>query len=209
VLRARSSTFAAGTARICHAIRVGGADGRLDGTEHPGEGDVDFRRRRVRYPSTLVVGKAEYVGETLWDGPRQLTRDSPGGSWTAIPNGRPTELVPFGSPLWLMYALSGVRDDAQPTSEENVRGVRSRRIALSIDSSTALDTSEVPIDFPRQRGEVFAAEIWIDTDGFIRRVGCALVPAWKRKRYSRRTRWITTEFWDFGVAAIIDVPPLH
>lgn len=65
-------TIAAGTARVLHGIRVNTADGEPAAAERPEAGVVDFVGRRVRFASTIVVGKSEYRGETLWSGARPI-----------------------------------------------------------------------------------------------------------------------------------------
>lgn len=124
--------------------------------------------------------------------------------------------MPFGAPLWLLGALCGAPNDFAVVSEDQVRGVSTTRIRLNLDSGEAERCSPWRLGFPSRRKptDVFPAEVWLDDAGRVRRMGCdwpsplrgRLAQAFSRiqpRGSIKRTSWITTEFWDFGVEVAI------
>jgi hypothetical protein len=217
VSEAPGRTIAAGTARVLHGIRVNAPDGEPAPTERQDAGVVDFVRRSVHYPSTIVVGKSEYPGETLWCGPDLFSRSTAEGSWQQIPLGRvPPGAMPFGGPLWLLGALCSAPKDVAIVSEDQVRGVSTTHISVTLDTRETERCSPWRLGFPSRREptDAFPAEVWLDDNGRVRRMGCDWIDASRgrlgqalhtivAKASGRRTSWVTTEFWDFGVDVVL------
>jgi hypothetical protein len=212
VLDAIPLTLAAGTARVLHALRVRGVDGEPDRTERPEAGQVDFALRRVCYASTQVVGKArQYAGQHLWDGPRHYFRETEQTDWVELKKifGEPPDATPFGSPLWLLGALSGARDDAEIIGEETLRASATTRIRLTVDRARAAELSPFSLEFPPQPLETFPADVSLDEHGRLLRMACRwqVKGPWYMRWYVVTPRWTTTEFWDFGIPVDIPGPP--
>jgi hypothetical protein len=218
VREAPTRTVAARTARVLHGIRIGSAEGELARTERSHPGVVDFERRLVSYASTIVVGRSEYPGETLWEGPNLYSRDAEPQEWRQVPVFRPPRgRMPFGAPLWLLNTLCGTAETAI-VGEEQVRGIATTRIRASVDRDAAGGCSPCDLDFPPQPADAFPAEVWLDEEGRIQRMGCTwpIAPRgvfWRaveqieNKLSPRQLAWITTEFWDFGADVVIPTPP--
>jgi hypothetical protein len=126
----------------------------------------------------------------------------------------PDEAMPYGAPLWLLNALCGTREDATIIGGDAVRSAQTTRVQLWIDVTRARACSTGAIEFPPQPVEAFPAEVWLDQDGRIRRLGSTWPGATDRladKLFRRQGgsfgkssgNWVTTEFWDFGAAVTL------
>ena len=145
--------------------------------------------------------------EQFWDGATLYVRFAPDEDWDELPLlPRPdvsAESVPYNSPLWLLDALG--TDAAEVVGEDEVRGTSTTRIRLTVGTARAVAASPSGLRLPALPADAFPAEIWVDSDGRIWRMGCT----WPTRRLPRflrkRSHWITTEMWDFGTN--IDPPP--
>jgi hypothetical protein len=204
-------TVEAGSARMQHGSRVGAADGPSPPRRRPSEGWIDLRRRRAWFPDVQTLGGEEVSAEQFWDGPTLYVRFSADEAWADLPLMRRSEVpeafVPYSSPWWLLDALCGARDDAQIVEDVDVRGTATTHIRVSVDSVRAVACSPSGLRLPGTRADAFPAEVWLDGDGRLRRMGCTW-PARRRIRFgTRQPHWITTELWDFGTTVNSPPPP--
>jgi hypothetical protein len=135
----------------------------------------------------------------------------PGSGWMPVGQQLPDGPLREPRPLrFLDFLGESAVTDQRVVGEEEVRGVPTRHAVLALE----LDRSVWPQPNPRQPAggllklvwplvERFndprpwgrlAAEVWIDQQGRIRRVGWTLGNA----RTARREMWMRTELWDFG-----------
>jgi hypothetical protein len=211
VVGAVGLTVEAGSARMQHGSRVGAADGPAPTRRRPGEGWIDLRRRRAWYPDVRALGGEDVAAEQFWDGSTLYVRFSADEPWAELPLIRRSEVpgasVPYSSPWWLLDALCGARDDAQIVGDEDIRGTATTHIRLTVDTSRAVMGSPSGLRLPGRDPDAFPAEVWLDRDGRLRRMGCT----WPRRRRiplgKWQPYWITTEFWDFGTAVESPAPP--
>jgi hypothetical protein len=209
VVRAVELTVEAGSARMQHGSRVGAADGPPPPRRPPGEGWIDLRRRHAWFSRVQNLGGEEVAAEEYWDGSTLYVRFTSDEPWAELPLMRRAEVseasVPYSSPLWLLDALCGTRHDAQTVGDEDVRGRATTHIRLTVDAARAVACSPSGLRLPARGADTFLAEVWLDRDGRLRRMGCT----WPRRRRIRLSKtqphWITTELWDFGTA--VDSPP--
>jgi hypothetical protein len=168
-----------------------------------------MRRRRAWVPDVQTLGGEEVFAEQFWDGPTLSVRFSADEPWYESPLMRtsdvPEAFVPYSSPWSLLDALCGARDDAQVVGDEDVRGTPTTRVRLTVDSARAVACSPSGLRRPEAGADAFPAEVWLDGDGRLRRMGCT----WPARRWlrlaKRQSHWMTTELWDFGAA--VDSPP--
>ncbi|MEA2213839.1 MAG: hypothetical protein QOF83_3787 [Solirubrobacteraceae bacterium] len=107
--------------------------------------------------------------------------------------------------MWLL----GARDGAI-IGNEDCRGIPTTRVRLAVSRELADRCSPWPLRWPRDSVTAFPAEVWIDTLGRVRRMGCDWVPLEKgrlqkvveRLRGESPRLWTSTEFWDFGAAML-------
>jgi hypothetical protein len=168
-----------------------------------------MRRRRAWFLDVQTLGGEEVFAEQFWDGPRLYVRFAADEPWYESPLMRrsdvPEAFVPYSSPWWLLDAVCGARDDAQIVGDEDVRGTPTTRVRLTVDSARAVACSPSGLRLPGSGADAFPAEVWLDGDGRLRRMGCTW-PARRRLRLAKRQpHWMTTELWDFGAA--VDSPP--
>jgi hypothetical protein len=211
VVGAVDLTVEAGSARMQHGSRVGAADGPPPPWCRPSEGWIDLRRRRAWCPEVQTLGGEEVSAEEFWVGATMYVRFSGDEAWADSPLMRrpevPEAFVPYSSPWWLLDALCGAGDDAQILGDEDVRGIATTHIRMSVDSARAVACSPSGLRLPLTRADAFAAEVWLDGDGRLRRMGCRW-PARRRIRFgTRQPHWITTELWDFGTTVNSPPPP--
>jgi hypothetical protein len=209
VVRSVDLTVQAGSARMKHGSRVGTADGPAPPRRRPSEGWIDLRRRRAWFPDIQTLGGEEVSAEQFWDGATLYVRFSSDEAWYDSPlmprSEVPEAFVPYSSPWWLLDALCGAHDDAQILGDEEVRGTATTHIRLTVDSARAVACSPAGLRLPGTRADAFPAEVWLDGDGRLRRMGCTW-PARRRIPFgTRQPHWITTELWDFGTS--VDSPP--
>jgi hypothetical protein len=192
-----------------HGARVGSADGPPSPSHRAGEGWVDLRRRRAWFPEARVVAGETVSAESFWDGPTLYVRFASDEPWRELPllrvSGAPAGAVPYSSPLWLLDALCGACGDAQLVGDEEVRDIPTTQIRLTVDTARAMACSPLGLRFPPLRADAFPAEVWLDGDDRLRRMGCAWPTRRRLRLGSSRPHWITTELWDFG--ADVDSPP--
>jgi hypothetical protein len=203
-------TVETGSARMQHGSRVGAADGPVPPRRRPSDGWIDMQRRRAWFPNIQTLAGEEVFAEQFWDGSTLYVRFSSDEPWYDSPLMRRSEVpeafVPYSSPLWLLDALCGARDDAQVVGDEDVRGSATTRIRLTVDSARAVACSPSGLDLPGAGVDAFPAEVWLDGVGRLRRMGCTWPPRRRLRLAERQPHWITTELWDFGTA--VDSPPL-
>jgi hypothetical protein len=192
-----------------HGSRVGAPDGPLPPRRRPSEGWIDLRRRRAWFPDVQILGGEEVSAEQFWVGPTLYVRFSADEPWADSPLIRRSEVpetfVPYSSPWWLLDALCGVRDDAQIVDHEEVRGTATTRIRVSVDSMGAVACSPQGLRLPGTRADAFPAQVWLDGEGRLRRMGCTWPARRPIRSGTRQPHWITTELWDFG--ATVNSPP--
>jgi hypothetical protein len=96
-------------------------------------------------------------------------------------------------PLWLLDALLGARDDAEEVGQEEVRGAATTRYRLTLDLAAADEQLPAGITVPGPSSfrslRARPAEVWIDHDGWIRRMTYD----------AGATDAETIELWDFGI----------
>jgi hypothetical protein len=132
----------------------------------------------------------------FWQVGKHYWRATPEEPYLEVPLMRhdPNTLV-WGSPLWILHALSGVKK-MQTMTTESVRDVETERLALQIDVESAQRCNDVALGLPAFRAEEFSAEVWLDAGGLVRWVS----GRWPSFRRRDRATWVQTEFRDFGVS---------
>jgi hypothetical protein len=203
-----AATVAAGTARLCHEDRVGSPAGPSAPSVTSGEGWVDLRHRRAWCTGLQTLAGESLPVENYWDGPTLYVRFGASEPWRALPlmgsETWPAGAVAYGSPLWLLDALHGAGEGCHTVGDEPVRAVPTTHIRLNVDVDQALRRSPHGLHVPLTYVEAFPAEVWVDADYRIRRMGCTLPARWRWASRQNRAHWVTTEFWDFGTS--VDVP---
>jgi hypothetical protein len=204
-------TVEAGSARMQHGSRIGAADGPVPPRRRSSDGWIDLRRRRAWFSDVQTLGGEEVFVQQFWDGPTLHVRFSGDEPWYESPLMRgsdvPEAFVPYSSPWWLLDALCGARDDAQVVGDEDVRGAPTTRVRLTVDSARAVACSPSGLRLPGAGADAVPAEVWLDGDGRLRRMGCTW-PARRRLRLAKRQPlWMTTELWGFGAAVDSPSPP--
>jgi hypothetical protein len=202
VRAAPGRTRAARTAHMLYGVRRGGTQGERATAPSYSPGVVDFDSLTVTYRSTMVMRGSSASSDVLWRGQDFYSRDTEEMIWRAA--WKPANGMPFGAPLWLLAALCGTRSVTRLGEEEDGDDVL-RGLRLEVNCADARDCSDWLLAFPSRPTEVFPAEVWLDSRGRIRRMGCD----WPRPakgpfarlrstRKQNRLWFITTEFWGFG-----------
>jgi hypothetical protein len=181
-------------------------------------GIVDFATRRAIARVNVRASRlrARRVPRTIYefcDGP-SMAGATTGSGWTQVgqqlPNGPLREPHPL---RFLDFLREGSLTDQRAVGAEEVRGVPTRHAALVLEVDPSVWPQPNP---PEPAGGLLkpvwalvaktrfvdlqpsgrlAAEVWIDQEGRLRRVGWAIGNA--RMKASVNV-WITTELWDFG-----------
>ncbi|MFA9431735.1 hypothetical protein [Egicoccus sp. AB-alg2] len=113
-------------------------------------------------------------------------------------------------PLGLLRQLRGAADDVEELGEEEVRGVRTRHLRVTIDTQRAIeqadeDTRESLRRAVEQLGvpDRYPMELWLDEDALPRRI--VTVTQDDDPTLGSTTREMRTELYDFGEP--VDVSP--
>jgi len=123
-----------------------------------------------------VVGVQPRVQRLAWEPPtahpRRVVGRARAGSISPLMRRSevPEAFVPYSSPWWLLDALCGAGDDAQIVGDEDVRGIATTHIRMTVDSARAVACSPSGLRLPLTRADAFAAEVWLDGDGRLRRM---------------------------------------
>ena len=209
-----------GTARFDASLRQGGAAGAVVPQMAIWAGIVDFARRRaiVRVDVRTGVLRAIRSPRTIYEfceGP-SMAGAMPGSGWMHVGQQLPDDPLREPHPLrFLDFLREGSVTDQRIVGEEDVRGVPTRHAELALELDRSVWPQPNPrepaggllklarplaarFNDPRPWGRL-AAEVWIDQDGRIRRVGWPL----RKARNGRGDMWMRTELWDFGVPTAI------
>jgi hypothetical protein len=186
-------------------------------------GIVDFAARRAIVRVNVGAGRlrARRTPRTIYefcDGP-SMAGATPGSGWTQVgqqlPNGPLREPQPL---RFLDFLREGSLTDQRALGAEEVRGVPARHAALVLEVDPSVWPQPNPPEpaggplklvwplvaktrfIDPQPGGRLPAEVWIDQQGRLRRVGWTIGNA--RMKASVDV-WMTTELWDFGGPAAI------
>jgi hypothetical protein len=203
------------TARFDASLRQGGAADAVVPQMPIWAGIVDFATRRaiVRVDARAGVLRARRSPRTIYEfceGP-SMAGAMAGSGWMQVGQQLPDGPLREPHPLrFLDFLRQGSVTDQRVVGEEDVRGVPTRHAALAVELDRSVWPQPNPrepeggllklarplavrFNDPRPWGRL-AAELWIDQEGRIRRVGWAL----RKARNARGDMWMRTELWDFG-----------
>jgi hypothetical protein len=200
---------------------------RAFGTAEAGVTDFAHRRTATETPALApgiellaerMAARFPRLGEALVDGVDTDLRAVYAGSaalighddrWIAIARGDTSAGRGHTDPVWVVDALAHTDVADLHGEDELVRTQPCRRYGFAVDLGRHTATVQIP-PHPGRRPPHITGEAWIDADGRIRRVTWRQAPLLRRRdpRRSRggRTFWESTELWDYGVAAEIEVP---
>lgn len=233
---AARETLQQGTARVL-SIAFAEGHARFGGVWDRHEGIADFMQRRLHVhtragPSSPLV----YVGEKLAEKWPWLDDDEDPESeadceliyigatqyfgyqdrWTRFGDEDHAGPRDPGDPVFILDALAVVLSPATPIGIETVRDAQTTRYDTTVDlragARRAPDRIRRCETIPSDRPWTMRANVWVDTDGLIRRATSTILPVGRaRPRRHRPTShyWHTVEFWDFGLPVDIQVPKIE
>jgi hypothetical protein len=220
-------TLSAGSARLSVAARPGDPVPRRE--DHRGDGEADFASRRVKVQDRFITDhgldisrhrdsarvqrwKQVFAAPTgfVFDGGRRYAR-LPEKGWSA--DGARTD-APRNTqdPTWLFDPLLCCPVTVARAVGDAVQGVPATRYGLGIDLQGARDGAGQELRLPtRRRRRWFGrrsrddghlqAEVWIDQDGYIRRMAYLPFPG-----KGSDALWFVTQLRDFGAPVQISIP---
>jgi hypothetical protein len=119
------------------------------------------------------------------------------------------------NPVFILDALAAMRSPATPIGAEMVHDAQTTRYDTTVDLQAAARRAPDRIrphdSKPPGRPWTMRANVWLDTDGLVRRATSTTLPVGRPRRRRRPTShyWQTVEFWDFGLPVDIPVPKVE
>lgn len=229
VAGASDALTAAGTARFEMVVRAAG-----EGEEFRAEGAQDLATGALQMrldlgedgplTETLLLGTDVYVRSPLFE----LFTGDP-STWVrvdlaeqAAEQGIDEQMLLEGNtgPAALLAQLEGASEDVERVGSEEVRGVDTNHLRVTIDTSAAIDQAP-----PETRAQLrtyaeavglpasYPMDLWIDADGLVRRIRTVLdVPTGPPgggdagERPDAVTQETVLELFDFGVSVDLRAP---
>jgi hypothetical protein len=215
---------AAGTSRF--EMRVDAAGGQ--GGQFAADGAQDLTTGALRM--AIDLGDAQTATETLLLGEEVFVRSplfalftGDESVWvrvdlaaTAEAEGLDAEDLIGGQtgPAALLSQLEGASGDLEELGSEEVRGVDTTHLRVTIDTDAAIEQADPQI---REQLRTYAdasglpstypMELWVDDDGLVRRIRTLLdVPGEGGDEATGVTQQTTLELYDFGVGVDLDRP---
>jgi hypothetical protein len=217
---------AAGTSRFEMSVQAAGEEAPLaaEGAQDLGTGALRMAidlGDEATSTETLLLGTDVYVRSPLFE---LFTGDPE--TWvrvdlteTAAEQGLDADAL-LGSntgPAALLAQLEGATDEVEELGDEEVRGVATTKLRVSVDTQAALERSDPSI---REQLRTYAdqvelperypMELWIDDDGLVRRirtvVDVATVEGGGGDDGPGATQETVLELYDFGVSVDLDAP---
>jgi hypothetical protein len=161
-------------------------------------GTADLGERRVVGHGTVSGKDSVYLGAT-W-----FLRDS----HRFRAHGLPAGPLPFGHPLWVLFAATVGGTDVRDCGSGQLEGEQVRRFSFAIAGS-ALRKEAERLDIytadtsPKRRRDYVPAEAWSNAEASVVRLACATRPLARRPLLASREHkepWYVTDLWEPGTA---------
>jgi hypothetical protein len=117
-------------------------------------------------------------------------------------------------PAALVAQLEGASDELEELGTEEVRGVSTTRLRVTVDTAAAIEQADASIreqlrSYAEATGlpETYPMELWIDDEGLVRRIRTVLDVDGPTGESDGVTQQTTLELFDFGVSLDLE-PPL-
>ncbi|MGH9180002.1 MAG: hypothetical protein ACRD0N_15830 [Acidimicrobiales bacterium] len=232
---AYEKTVAEGTAKLFQRMRITPAADAEDQSPQviTGRGDMDFGKRRGTVTATVNGQEITTVvsgGDVFLRMPN-LAVAAAGREWFRMDFEALTEATGVeglgevfqsqsNDPGSALLYLEGVAGEVEKIGEERIRGANTTWYGATVDLAKAADAApdEETAEAIRAQSEVFSltrmpVEMWLDSEGRVRRI-------LQKIDYSRAAQGgrfragtlpasaeITQEYYDFGTAVSVQVPP--
>lgn len=232
---AYEKTVAEGTAKLFQRMRITPAADAEDPSPQviTGRGAMDFVKRRGTVTSTVNGQEVTTVvsgGDVFLRMPN-LAVAAAGREWFRMDFEALTEASGVeglgevfqsqsNDPGSALLYLEGVAGEVEKIGEERIRGANTTWYGATVDLAKVADAApdEETADAIRAQSEVFAltrmpVEVWVDSEGRVRRVLQKIdySKAAKSGRFRAGTlpasAEMTQEYYDFGTAVAVEVPP--
>jgi hypothetical protein len=214
---------AAGTSRFEMAVQATGSDVGQFAAE--GEQDLGSGALRMAIDlgdessstETLLLGNEVFVRSPLF---ALFTGDE--SVWvrvdleeTAEAEGLDTASLLGGQtgPAALLSQLDGASDGLEELGSEEVRGVDTTHLRVTIDTAAAIERSDPAVreqlrTYAEASGlpDTYPMELWIDDDGLVRRIRTLVDAPSPGGAGDGLTQQTTLELYDFGVDVDLDAP---
>lgn len=118
----------------------------------------------------------------------------------------------MSDPLLALAYLQGADDEIEELGTESIRGTRTTRFRARLDLAAAFERLSGPLKSSgpsitqQLRITDLPADVWVDGEGVVRKMGFtqSYAPAPGSEKVTIR---VTVEFYDFGIDADVRVPP--